>query len=166
VKFICLTFLSLVLSCAHKKLEGDRDLKKQDRPEFLKKYEKFQDVEFFEKNKGGVKFYEVKYENKKNAEVSLSFDLSGNLLEREEDLEYSELPLEVRQRITAYIDTHYQQAMVHETERRIDKDGRNLVDVEIRHESSASGYWELTFDQDGNYLSREKEDHDPINTLN
>lgn len=166
MNFIILTLLSMFLSCSHQLKEGDRHLKKNERPEFLKQYESYEDVKFYEKIKKDVRTFEVKYEDKADHEISLTFDEEGKLLEREEDLEYSALPLEIRKKITQYVEANYPQALIHETEKRTDKEGNRFFDIEIRHSSSESGYWELSFDEAGNYVSREKEKYDPINTLN
>lgn len=160
-----MTLLSLFLSCSHKVKSGDRNLKKNERPEFLKVYESYEDVRFYEKVKKGITTYEVKYEEKKR-EVSMTFDEKGKLIETEKDLDYSELPLDLRKKITQYVDKNYPQALIHETEKRTDLHGKNFIDIEIRHPSSESGYWELSFDEEGNFFSREKEKYPPINTLN
>lgn len=161
-----MTLMSLFLSCSHKIKSGDRNLKKSERPEFLKQYETYRDVQFYEKVKKGVLTYEVKYEDKKDHEVSMTFNEIGKLIETEKDLDYSELPLELRKKITQYVEKHYPEALIHETEKRTDLNGKNFIDVEIRHSSSESGYWELSFDEEGNFVSREKEKYPPINTLN
>ena len=103
---------------------------------------------------------------KNSREVSLSFSESGQMIESEEDMAMSDLAPEVAAAITQYIKTEYPGAAVLELEKRVDRNKQEFIDVEIRHRSSSSGYWELSFSPAGRYISRELEDVEIINTLN
>lgn len=155
-----------VMACSSGTLEGDRRLKKSDIPAFLKKYDsdKFDDVKFFEKSKKSRQ-YEVKYK-KDGSEVSVAFDKDGNFVEKEEDTTLDKFPKEVREKIINHLNTNYSGYKILEVEKRKDESKDKFIDVEIRHHSSKSGYFEMTYDMKGEFISKEIEDYQTINTLN
>jgi hypothetical protein len=159
--------LMLLVSCSHHTVLGDRKLTVAEVPDFLRKYQskEFKDVEIFEKRKPHLKFYEVKYYESKR-EISLSFAENGKFLEREEDTTLNSFSPEVQNSIIEYLNKEYAGYKVLEVEKRTNEDHKEFIDVEIRHASSPSGYWEISFTPSGEYVSREIEDYDSISTLN
>ncbi|MGE3611805.1 MAG: hypothetical protein AB7I27_19610 [Bacteriovoracaceae bacterium] len=129
----------------------------------MKKYAHgIKDVDFYEKWKeDGDNFYEVK-----NEKVSISVSKSGNLIEREEDISEVQIPAQIMVAIKSYIHKNYPGSKVTEMESRVTPLGR-FFDIEIRHPSSPSGYWELSFTEDqGEFVGKEIEDYETPMTLN
>ena len=168
MKYAALLFL---LACSTSPTEGDRRIHGDEVPVFLRSYrgKGYDDLEFFEKIQAGVKVYEVKYEievDDEDQEISVKYSDKGEFLEKEEDIDFEDIPHAIKEKIRTSIMDNYEDAKIHETERRTDKDQNEFIDVEIRHKSSPSGYWELTYDKDGNYVSRKLEHYENIETLN
>lgn len=160
-----LVLLLICLSCSLHPKDGDRRLKLTDIPSFLDSYKTYEDVDFFQKVKKKKTFYEVKYLEKGN-EVSVKFDEFGNFQEEEKDTEFELLPLPLQLKIQDHLDSFYPKAKIHEVEIRLDEKRQKFIDVEIRHSSSSTKYWELSFDSDGNSVGKKIENLDEIETLN
>ena len=156
--------LVLLFSCSSPKhWIGDKQLGKKNIPLFLKKYAQgLEDADFYEKWKeNGNNFYEVKNKN-----VSISVSKTGTLIEREEDISEDKIPPHIIETIKSYIHENYPESKVTEMEHRVTPLGR-FYDVEIRHPSSPSGYWELTFTENqGAFVGKEIEDYETPMTLN
>jgi hypothetical protein len=160
-----LSLLFVAVACSHTRVEGDRELKGEEIPGFLSQYKKsYKDAVFYEKVYDNNRSYEVKHEED-DREISLTFDDRGTLIEREEDISLADLSEKVKVKILTYLDHEYPGNELLELEKRQIKDGRNLIDVEIRHDLSPSGYWEVSFTSDGNYVSRDLEDYKSVQTL-
>jgi hypothetical protein len=157
-------FLLLLIACSHTRT-GDRKLEKREVPSFLVDAARvLEDPEYYEKRfANGTILYEAKSSGE--METSLSFDKKGNFLEKEQDVDFKDLPLSVRSTIVFYLGQEYQDFKIIEVEHKTTPSG-SFVDVEIRHPSSPSGYWELTFSKDGKFVSREIEDYEEPQTLN
>lgn len=159
---INLIFVSIVImiavGCSNALISGDRKLHGSDIPPFMQKYQSKEYVkpEFYEKSSTKHKSYEVKYLENGN-EVSLAFDSVGKLIEKEVDTDMNGLPPGAKEKILAYIKNKYPGYLILEVELRQENQEEDFIDVEIRHKSSRSGYWELTFTPDGEYVSREVE---------
>lgn len=162
-----LSLLFVCGGCSNALITGDRRLLQKEIPPFMAEYQKpqYESAEFFEKSSQKHKSYEVKY-LKNGQEVSLAFDRSGRLIEREEDTHLEALPDNVRIKILQYMTDKYPGHVILEVEKRQENQTQDFIDVEIRHKSSKSGYWELTFTPDGEYVSREVEDYQMLETLN
>ncbi len=157
--------LFLLTACSSKIKEGDRRLKNQEIPSFLKSYQSYNEVDFFQKIKKRKIFYEVKYLEQEK-EVSLKFNQDGVLVEEERDIRFDSLTPEQQSRIKSYLDQNYPEAKIHEVEVRLNKKKEKFIDVEIRHNSSPTRYWELSFDHEGNFVKKKLENLDDIETLN
>ena len=159
-----LLLVLLVISCSSPKHRvGDKQLREKNIPSFLKKFSQgLEDADFFEKWKeNGDNFYEVK-----NKRVSISVSKSGTLIEREEDISEELIPSHIMEAIKSYIHKNYPESKITEMESRVTPSGR-FIDVEIRHPSSPSGYWELTFTENkGEFIGKEIEDYETPMTLN
>lgn len=154
-----------ILGCSSTPKQGERSLSKDELPPFMRPYlsAEYRQVAFFEKTKNAKKYYEIKFfRNEK--EISLSFDENGNQIEREEDVTLDSLGTPIIDKIKEYLRIHYPDAVILEVELRTDEKSKSFIDIEIRHKSSPSGYWELSFTPDGSYVSREIEDYHPIET--
>lgn len=164
---LLLSILIFSNGCSYAPITGDRKLKGKEIPAFLSEYKKpeFHDAEFFEKSSLKNKSYEVKYYHE-GREVSLAFNHEGRLIEKEVDTDLNALPDDIRKKIVQYMDINYPGHVVLEVELRQEDQTQDFIDVEIRHKSSKSGYWELSFTPDGEYVSRELEEHTSIETLN
>ena len=165
-KILLFTLLVCLAACSQAPL-GDRRLKRDEIPDFLKKYQdpQYANVEFFVKGGRKKKSYEVKYLVDER-EVSLAFNKNGNLIEKEEDIGLHHLPRGTKEKILQFLEERYAGYKIIELEKRQENESDHFIDVEIRHKSSPSGYWELSFSEDGDYLSREKENYDFLDTLN
>lgn len=159
--------IAFAFACSHAPLEGDRKLDFSEAPAFLKEYSEgsFEEPSLYEKLENGRKLYEAKYK-KKGFEVSVKFDAQGNQVEIEEDVPFESLALKTRERIVSHLKSHYPGFVILEVEKRVDEHRKSFIDVEIRHVSSPSGYWEISFTPDGEYASKEVENYQTINTLN
>lgn len=165
--FILLILLNQVF--AQSSRYRDREIASSAAPAFLKaavsSQKGIEDVEYFEKKYAdGRRTFEVKYEVK-HREVSLTYSEKGILIEKEEDTSFSDLSTELRKKIATYIGSRFQSYRVHETEYRTDCAGQKFIDVEVS-DKSISGFLEMSFSPNGDYVSEEKEDAPPIETLN
>jgi hypothetical protein len=166
MKFFFLIFLSFpVLAGSYR----DKSLKKSDIPEFLKKAtphgKDIDDVEYFEKiYTTGKKTYELKFE-KDDQEVSVTYSSDGEFLEKEEDIAFKKLPEALKGKIEKYFREKYHGHKILETEYRTLPDQKRLIDIEISQASSPD-IIEVTFSQEGEFLSEEKEEVRQIETLN
>jgi len=88
--------------------------------------------------------YEAEF-SKEGKSMSATFDVSGNLVETETDIEVSELPAA----ITAYVKTNYEGAAIKEAE-IIQKGSDTMYELEVKDA-------ELLFDRNGNFLKAEKD---------
>lgn len=154
-----LIFTLIVISCSTQRLPGEKKLKTHSVPEFLKSHLS-EDSEVYEKYDGKKTTFEIK-----DDKVSLTYSESGELLEKESDLHFKDIPANTQTLIKAYLGAHYSGYKILEVEKR-EASGISFFDIEIRHKSSESGYWEISFDQQGNFVSREIEDYQPVETLN
>lgn len=158
MKYMSLSFLFVfLLSCSHGPIVGDSRLKKEDAPDFLIKNSD-PNAKYFKKVlENGDVLYEAKHK-KNDKEISITFNHHGQGIESEEDLDFSDIPKAVGEKITDYLKRNYPDFRIIEIEKR-NTAGNEFYDIEIRHPSSSSGYWELSFDLDGRYVSREVENY-------
>jgi hypothetical protein len=117
------------------------------------------------KKTGNVKTYEVKYEEH-DEEVSLHLDESGKLIEKEQDIKFSSLASNVKDRIRKHLDQRFIKYEIEETEIRTTAENLQLIDVEVSHREKPTGLSELSFTLSGEFVSEEVENLSPIETLN
>jgi hypothetical protein len=165
-RFVILITLVSLGSCSHGSSLGDERLSAEEAPRFLKEAGKsFTGPEYFVKRfKYGKEVFEVK-EAEGEKETSVTLDDKGIFLEREEDISITDLDKLVRSYVVTYIHDEYPDAKIIELEKRMTPNN-SFIDVEIRHDSSPSGYWELSFDARGKFVSREIENYDSPMTHN
>lgn len=148
---------------------SDKTLRTKDAPAFLVKAtpsgEDIEDVEYFIKKTNGVTTYELKYEDH-DEEVSMHFDETGKLLEKEEDIKFKSIDPEVKSLIRKYLATRFEKYKIVETELRTTDKNVQLIDVEVSHREQPTGLSELSFTLKGEFVSEELEDNPPIETLN
>ena len=164
---LVLIMVLIAVGCSNARISGDRKLHGSEIPTFMQKYQSKEYVkpEFYEKSYTKHKSYEVKYLENGN-EVSLAIYSVGKLIEKEVDTDMNGLPPGAKEKIIAYIKNKYPGYLILEVELRQENQEEDFIDVEIRHKSSRSGYWELTFTPDGEYVSREVEVYKSLETLN
>jgi hypothetical protein len=166
--FICI-LLSAIALAGERPGYKDSSLKKNDAPSFLvaatPSGKDIDDVEYYKKVwTDGKVTYELKYE-KNDEEISETWSSSGKLLEREEDIEFKSLSSLVQEKIQKYLKDKYESPKILETEKRTTEDGKNLIDVEVTHKKGP-GITEVSFTEDGTYVSEEAEEVPQIETLN
>lgn len=129
--------------------EDDPQLLERDIPSFLQKAgQALNHPLYYHKRRGtGEEFYEVK-----DQKVSITYSLDGLFVEREEDIKLNDLGVYLSSRILEYINREYPGAVMGEVELHTKPD-QSLIDVEIKHSSSPTGCWELTFDKMGDFNS-------------
>jgi hypothetical protein len=89
--------------------------------------------------------YEVNFKvNKKK--VSITLDSLGKLIEKEEDIEISQLPAKAGD----YINKNYPKSKIKEVEKKTDAQGMITYEVEVRRK-------ELIFDANGNLIKETKD---------
>ncbi len=89
--------------------------------------------------------YEVNFKvNKKK--ISITFDSLGKLIEKEEDIEISQLPAKASE----YINKNYPKSKIKEIEKKTDAQGMITYEVEVRGK-------ELVFDANGNLIKETKD---------
>lgn len=156
----------MVISCSHTSPVGDRRLSKKEIPVFMQSYLDYPEVEFYEKSQQkGDKRFEVKY-LEKDKEISLAFNELGNLLEEERDIDLKDLDPVVQKKILKYIENKFAGAKILEIEKRMEQGKKHFIDIEIRSATSRSGYWELSFTPEGDYVYQEEENYHSVETLN
>ena len=166
--FICI-LLSAFAIASEKPSYRDSSVKKKDAPSFLiaatPSGKEIDDVEYFKKEwADGKVTYELKYE-KDDEEISETWSSEGKLLEREEDIKFKSLSLTVQEKIRSYLKKKYENPKILETEKRTTEDGKKLIDVEVAHKKE-TGVTEVSFTEDGTYVSEEAEEVPQIETLN
>lgn len=97
-------------------------------------------------------YYEVEFEMG-NYEIEVTYDLNGNVIEIEEEIDPATLPENIR----TYISTNYPDSEIEEAEMITDDDG---VFYEVEIETANDEELELLFDEDGNFIEVESEDDD------
>jgi hypothetical protein len=155
-KTLIISGLVFLSSCSHSPVIGERRLSSKEVPAFMSEIRKAHpNAKFYEKTlENKIVTYEAKYK-----EVSLTYDSNGILLETEIDVKFSSLDREVKAKILKTLQQDYKNYKILECEiRKIP--GQEFIDVEIRHSSSPSGYWELSFTSTGEYHSREIENYE------
>ena len=168
MKFLIL-FLFIFVSCSHFTQDGSKRLKSSEAPDFLKalvpQTGNIDDVEYYQKYKNKMTTYKVKYELNE-FEVSVTVDKDGKFLEKEEDLDFKNLPEKLKNEINNYLSSRFKKYRITETERRTDKGQKVFIDVEIVSSDSKTPFLEISFDLEGNYISEEVEHVESIETLN
>lgn len=162
-----LFFLALLFSCTHpQKPQGEKSLRRVDAPAFLiaatPSGNDISDIEYFFEVRPDGTIYELKYE-KNDREISIEYDEGGHFLESEEDIDFEELSSEVKEKINIHLGNRFGKYKIHETEKRKTKAGVKLIDVEV---SYAKGLMEVSFSEEGTFVSEEVEEMPGIETLN
>jgi hypothetical protein len=169
VKNILILSVLFLVSCGHFTQDGSRRLKKSEAPDFLKalapENQDMDDIEFYKKHSHGKTTYKIKYELN-DLEVSQTVSRSGEFIEKEEDLPFDSLPLELQSKINSYLQGRFAKYTITETERRTDKNQKVFIDVEVASSDKINPFLEISFDLEGNYVSEEIEHVEPIETLN
>jgi hypothetical protein len=163
----------LLIGCAGPEKKSspttDKTLRTKDAPVFLinatPSGDDIDDVEYFIKKTSTTTTYELKYEDH-DEEVSLHFDESGKLLEKEQDIKFKSLDPKVKKLIRKHLSTRFEKYKIVETEVRTTEDLKKLIDVEVSHGEKPTGLSELSFTLTGEFVSEEVEDNPQIETLN
>jgi predicted lipid-binding transport protein (Tim44 family) len=89
--------------------------------------------------------YEAKLTMSKK-EISVVFDSNGKLIEKEEDIEITELPANARE----YLSKNFPKSKIREVEKNTNAQGIITYEVEIKGK-------ELIFDENGNFIEETKD---------
>jgi adenine C2-methylase RlmN of 23S rRNA A2503 and tRNA A37 len=79
-------------------------------------------------------------------EISVVFDSNGKLIEKEEDIEITELPANARE----YLSKNFPKSKIREVEKNTNAQGIITYEVEIKGK-------ELIFDENGNFIEETKD---------
>ena len=99
----------------------------------------------------GTVVYEVELENDNDDELELTFDLEGNLLFSETEIDNSELPAAINNSIS----TNYADYQTEEAERLDMADGTTRYEVELENGDSEL---EVLFEADGTVICEEEDE--------
>jgi hypothetical protein len=96
----------------------------------------------------------------KKDEYSLMFDKMGNLYETETTLPFQELPAEMVQKIENYLKDNFMKYKIIKIQ-EVDLKGKRLYELKLKAKiktitSYEKGFYEIYFDNQGNFLEMER----------
>lgn len=125
-----------------------------------KNYYKNLKAKFYQERKSGVKTIEVDF-SFQNRKYTLSFTDQGDFLEEEIELDFKSLPDNIQKKIESYLTEKYPSFKIIKCQEVSPNTERSIFEIEVRH---SGNYYEIYFDNTGNFKKYEELIFKPINT--
>lgn len=141
--------------------QSDKDIREKEVPGKVKQYindhyPEAENKKYYKETEHDTSFYEISFRYKGDR-YDLRFLMNGDLYEVERFLRFEELPVNMQNKIRADLDKRYSSYKIKTTEEV--NPGQDMVyEVTVRgKKGNHSGYYELFYDADGNFISEEEE---------
>jgi hypothetical protein len=158
--YIFLSMLPLILPCLSF-AQSDKDVKTKDVPSavkeyLIKNYPDARNINYYKETENDTVFYEAVFKSKTD-KYNLLFLPDGGLYEIEIERKFEELPQNVRENINKNLSTRFSKFKIHMVQQV--NPHKNLRYELTLHgkKGTHSGYFEIFYDSNGNFISEEEE---------
>jgi hypothetical protein len=141
--------------------QADKDIKEKDIPpaakEYLNKnYPDAQNIKYYKELEKDSVFYEAEFKSKAD-KYSLLFLPDGSLFETEIEMSFEQFPALIKDKISKDLSLRYAKFKINKAEKVNPQTGLKYEISLHGKKGKHSGYFELFYDSNGNFISEEEE---------